>query len=706
MVLDPKRRARWWGLVVLVALVGSVLLGPSLPVAGAGREATHPAVHSACVGPAIDPAGFSDVARYPAAAQAAINCLAHYEITQGTATGDFDPDRDVTRWQMALFLVRAAGPAGIVVPRPSDQGLEDIGGLAGNIGDAINQLADLGITTGTTKSTFSPHSLVTRRQMAEFLARFLEAAPVGPGGVDIDDVEHDENDPHFQDVTHLRRDVHLMIAKLFEMGVTTGTASRQFSPDEPVTRVQMALFITRALAHTNARPAGITVQTGPTTVTSREAVDLVISVRDSAHRPVPGAPIDLFYAAYREDAFNSDGECTHWAMPEFGDGVCVMDLDDQTTDEDGNLVYDLFVDEDLVLWAWTGNQDVEFDLDKTEFVSVEFDALNPATDFLLTDDMNSGATKVQYDRSVTFTFQLVDEDEEPVDQRDVVIRVRAEEERDGRSTGGQTRSYYTDESGEAQFDYVVDKHESDDDDDGDTYLTIEVLGSSDLEIIDRSEVGVLGGEHQSDPNPILWSDEEEKPNALLLVISTEYDVATDYGTGRRNGVTALLVDQYGGPVSGEKVHFKSDDPDGLWQDPDNADLAKSTFRAVTDRRGRATVIYSRDSEDSDIETIEAFVEDEDIEAEPVEHYWVLEAPDDGDDHSYEVIIHDHKRRTLVLERNAGEYFLARYDRNDRFRYDRLDEHFEFFAKHLEEGDIVEINIRSRDPNRVNLFERY
>ena len=90
----------------------------------------------------------------------------------------------------------------------------------------------------------------------------------------------------------------------------------------------------------------------------------------------------------------------------------------------------------------------------------------------------------------------------------------------------------------------------------------------------------------------------------------------------------------------------------------------------------------------------------------MQHYWVLEAPADADDHTYEVIVHDHKRRTLVLEYNAGEYLLARYDRNDRYMYDGLDEDFESFAKHLQEGDIVETSIRSRDPNDVNTFERH
>ena len=87
----------------------------------------------------------------------------------------------------------------------------------------------------------------------------------------------------------------------------------------------------------------------------------------------------------------------------------MIDLDDETTDEDGNLVYELIANEDLVVWAWTGDLDDEFDLDRTEYVSVQVTAVEPATHILITDDLHPKAIKVPYGRSVTFTFQLVDQ---------------------------------------------------------------------------------------------------------------------------------------------------------------------------------------------------------------------------------------------------------------------------------------------------------
>ena len=178
---------------------------------------------------------------------------------------------------------------GIEAPRASDQGFTDLGGLQSTTRNAINQLADLGITKGKSASTFSPHGVVTRKQMALFLARFLEVAPVGVGGFDIGDVYSDDDE--FRDIGNFPRVTHEAILKLFEMGVTTGTSATRFSPDQPVTRAQMALFITRMLAHTNARPAGITIQALETTVFAGTDAELVISIRDRHHEPVVDASV-------------------------------------------------------------------------------------------------------------------------------------------------------------------------------------------------------------------------------------------------------------------------------------------------------------------------------------------------------------------------------------------------------------------------------
>jgi len=115
----------------------------------------------------------TDIGDLPAEYQDAIGALAALGVTQGTGDGRFNPDGEVSRWQMALFLVRVLDLAGVTLPSGANQGFSDIGSLDVSYQMAINQLFQLGITTGTSASTFGPDGVVTREQMAAFLARTM-----------------------------------------------------------------------------------------------------------------------------------------------------------------------------------------------------------------------------------------------------------------------------------------------------------------------------------------------------------------------------------------------------------------------------------------------------------------------------------------------------------------------------------------------------
>ena len=101
---------------------------------------------------------------------------------------------------------------------------------------SIEKVAALGITSGTTPTTFSPSDTVTRAQMATFVARTWEAAGrdcPSTGASSFADVASGS--------THAAG-----IDCAAALGVTAGTADRTFSPSEPVTRAQMATFLARA----------------------------------------------------------------------------------------------------------------------------------------------------------------------------------------------------------------------------------------------------------------------------------------------------------------------------------------------------------------------------------------------------------------------------------------------------------------------------
>ncbi len=123
--------------------------------------------------------GFTDILSRSADEQRAINQLKQLGFTTGTSDTTFDPEGTVTRWQMALFLTRIVAATGIDLPDGFDQGFADLGSIQPNAQVAINQLKQLGITTGTSATTFNPTGLVRRDQMASFLARTLQLVGAG-----------------------------------------------------------------------------------------------------------------------------------------------------------------------------------------------------------------------------------------------------------------------------------------------------------------------------------------------------------------------------------------------------------------------------------------------------------------------------------------------------------------------------------------------
>ena len=121
-----------------------------------------------------NPRGFDDVGTLSTESQSAINQLAELSITTGVTSTTYAPHSPVTREQMALFLARTVRAAAVDLPDGSDQGFVDVGALPPESQLAINQVRQLGITAGTTATTFDPISNVNRQQMASFLARTLD----------------------------------------------------------------------------------------------------------------------------------------------------------------------------------------------------------------------------------------------------------------------------------------------------------------------------------------------------------------------------------------------------------------------------------------------------------------------------------------------------------------------------------------------------
>ena len=112
--------------------------------------------------------------------QEAIETLAAAGIVQGTTGGaNYNPLGQVTREQMASFMVRAAQFA--VEPNLTEQGSRDFADVPdGGIHSANIAIGDdNGLFRGTSPGVFSPKVFVKRDQMASFLTNLLGVAGNG-----------------------------------------------------------------------------------------------------------------------------------------------------------------------------------------------------------------------------------------------------------------------------------------------------------------------------------------------------------------------------------------------------------------------------------------------------------------------------------------------------------------------------------------------
>ncbi len=150
-------------------------------------------------------------------------------ITEGTTETTFSPKAECTRAQMVTFLWRVAGEP---VPKSADHDFTDVDADA-YYHDALLWAIEMGITNGTTETTFSPAQVCTRGQMAAFLFRYVGTA------VDADHPFDDVDEEAYYAAA---------IAWAFENGITTGTTETTFSPADGCTRAQMVTFLYRCFA--------------------------------------------------------------------------------------------------------------------------------------------------------------------------------------------------------------------------------------------------------------------------------------------------------------------------------------------------------------------------------------------------------------------------------------------------------------------------
>ena len=777
-----------WAVLATGALIASLLaVGASpagaQPLSGApNAEANNipdqQAETNACVGDALGDQMFTDVSDAHVFKDA-INCIAYYGITNGTGDGaTFSPNDDVTRAEMAVFIARAAGAAGVDLGDAMDEGFTDIGDIWQEAQDAINSLASKGMIAAG--GEFRPGDAITRAEMATFLIGLLAEASsnvaidsegrieLGTGPFREPAVEARDQFDWFADARGaVPSGIDEAISALYELGVTMGT--EQIAPDPPppprvlvtlastvmlgngafdpanpvnaetnplavlnpqgsslvtpmqlsfddegqatfpvtglpdtashlkrdksdvdiwaqilppgtpsgtpkplnvnydphgtVNRGEMAAFITRALAHTPVRPAGVSAQyVGASN-------EVVVSVRTETFEPVPNTTVDLFRTdTPGEDlAFNRDGSCNEVAKLDPNQYECEIDNVDLITGSDGDARTDLtggVDDGGTLVWAWTGETDDEVDEDTNPYrLSIsEDEESRPATQISVGTEF--GGTKAHQGASIPWTLQLLDKDGNPTG-------VWSSQSCTDQTTDRCTPVFVNDKGVQlARRDTAVPAN----------------TPYSQYRVLDNTADTADGAGTNSETFIGVFSTERSivtDSNSDVTVTVTpadEFVAASDRGASTR--VTVTVTDQYGDPITGVKVQLATSR-----STPASQPIAgDSTIRIANNRYlavgsdGSYTFGYERSGTDaSETDTLTATLEDWDHDgdaATPVltqtgtgTIQWAHEVSSGEEGTDDQIVEFDKDTNTIFVDPDTtadNDVLVVYYDSNDRF----------------------------------------
>lgn len=148
-------------------------------------------------------------------------------ITNGTGKNTFSPNDVCSRYQIVMFLWRAAGqPEAKAAVSFADVKPGDI------FYEAVQWAVERGIAKGTSSTSFSPFAPCTRGQIVTFLYRSA-GSPKVSGACNFSDVSSGSF-------------CHDAVIWASSEGITNGTSAGRFSPNEGCTRAQVVTFLYRA----------------------------------------------------------------------------------------------------------------------------------------------------------------------------------------------------------------------------------------------------------------------------------------------------------------------------------------------------------------------------------------------------------------------------------------------------------------------------
>lgn len=161
-----------------------------------------------------------------------INTLVDLKILNGFPDQTFRPNDPLTRAQSAIMIGKTLN---IDTNKPKQHTFTDV--TSKTVGhDYIYALTHIGVFDKAKQ--FNPNQPLTRAQMAKILVQAFDLSG--------------NTNKIFIDVPAYHW-AYSYVQTLVATGITSGTSEATFSPDQPVTREQMAVFIDRTLTYLKSR---------------------------------------------------------------------------------------------------------------------------------------------------------------------------------------------------------------------------------------------------------------------------------------------------------------------------------------------------------------------------------------------------------------------------------------------------------------------
>lgn len=207
---------------------------PVTYITAAGIETTG--VIKVSVSTKTDSAQFKDVTRSNVGTWAAdaVDFAYHFGLVSGVSKTEFAPNSPMTRAQLVTVLYRAAGSPSVTV----STNFEDLD-VGSYYYSAVVWANVNGIVNGTSDTTFSPDSRLTRQQLAAILYRYARAF----GG----DTSYTGNLSHFTDRHQVDSYATTPMIWAVSHEIISGTSDTTLSPLSTATRAQVVVILHRYL---------------------------------------------------------------------------------------------------------------------------------------------------------------------------------------------------------------------------------------------------------------------------------------------------------------------------------------------------------------------------------------------------------------------------------------------------------------------------